>query len=201
MPHSKHATRSVLRRKGRSATPSKRRSTCSIAAKRATALGNPPVFTDHGVMLKETRPDFVVALGRHRDMAATAHHLLDAGVPFVMTKTGQEAWNVLQRAQKKAQDDGTDIADQIALVLTDLEMPEMDGFTLTRRIKADDRPDTTLRDIAESMPALGGKQLWIPPRPGGRAGRWAKLLMSGGPVTIYSPWHRSRSAGHRFDGA
>jgi two-component system, chemotaxis family, chemotaxis protein CheV len=59
------------------------------------------------------------------------------GVPFVMTKTGQEAWNVLQRAQKKAQDDGTDIADQIALVLTDLEMPEMDGFTLTRRIKAD----------------------------------------------------------------
>jgi two-component system chemotaxis response regulator CheV len=59
------------------------------------------------------------------------------GVPFVMTKTGQEAWNVLQSAQKKAQADGTDIADQIALVLTDLEMPEMDGFTLTRRIKAD----------------------------------------------------------------
>jgi two-component system, chemotaxis family, chemotaxis protein CheV len=54
-----------------------------------------------------------------------------------MTKTGQEAWNVLQSAQKKAQADGTDIADQIALVLTDLEMPEMDGFTLTRRIKAD----------------------------------------------------------------
>jgi len=65
----------------------------------------------------------------------------------------------------------------------------------TRPIKADDRPDTTLRDVAESMPALGGKQLWIAPRPGGRAGRWANLMMSGGPVTIYSPWHRSRS-GH-----
>jgi two-component system chemotaxis response regulator CheV len=59
------------------------------------------------------------------------------GVPFVMTKTGQEAWNVLQSAQKKAQADGTEVSDQIALVLTDLEMPEMDGFTLTRRIKAD----------------------------------------------------------------
>ncbi|SAL12339.1 CheW protein [Caballeronia terrestris] len=59
------------------------------------------------------------------------------GVPFVMTKTGQEAWHVLQTAQRKAQADGTDIGDQIALVLTDLEMPEMDGFTLTRRIKAD----------------------------------------------------------------
>jgi two-component system chemotaxis response regulator CheV len=59
------------------------------------------------------------------------------GVPFVMTKTGQEAWNVLQSAQKKAEADGTAVSDQIALVLTDLEMPEMDGFTLTRRIKAD----------------------------------------------------------------
>jgi two-component system chemotaxis response regulator CheV len=59
------------------------------------------------------------------------------GVPFVMTKTGQEAWHVLQTAQRKAQAEGTDIGDQIALVLTDLEMPEMDGFTLTRRIKAD----------------------------------------------------------------
>jgi two-component system chemotaxis response regulator CheV len=29
------------------------------------------------------------------------------------------------------------ITDKIALVLTDLEMPEMDGFTLTRKIKSD----------------------------------------------------------------
>lgn len=54
-----------------------------------------------------------------------------------MTKTGQEAWDVLESAMKKAQKDGTEVADQIALVLTDLEMPEMDGFTLTRRIKSE----------------------------------------------------------------
>ena len=29
--------------------------------------------------------------------------------------------------------------DRVALVLTDLEMPEMDGFTLTRNIKQDKR--------------------------------------------------------------
>jgi two-component system chemotaxis response regulator CheV len=34
---------------------------------------------------------------------------------------------------------GRSIHDEVALVLTDLEMPEMDGFTLTRRIKADSR--------------------------------------------------------------
>lgn len=31
------------------------------------------------------------------------------------------------------------MADKVALVLTDLEMPEMDGFTLTRNIKQDAR--------------------------------------------------------------
>ena len=34
---------------------------------------------------------------------------------------------------------GATVRDEIALVLTDLEMPEMDGFTLTRKIKADAR--------------------------------------------------------------
>lgn len=59
------------------------------------------------------------------------------GVPFIMTKTGQEAWDVLESLQRKSETDGTKVSDQIAMVLTDLEMPEMDGFTLTRRIKAD----------------------------------------------------------------
>jgi two-component system chemotaxis response regulator CheV len=58
------------------------------------------------------------------------------GVAFIMTKSGQEAWNVLEDLQRKAEGQGRSASDEIALVLTDLEMPEMDGFTLTRRIKA-----------------------------------------------------------------
>ena len=58
------------------------------------------------------------------------------GVSFIMTKTGQEAWDVLESIQRKAESEGRRAQDDIALVLTDLEMPEMDGFTLTRRIKA-----------------------------------------------------------------
>jgi Transposase DNA-binding len=61
-------------------------------------------------------------------------------------------------------------------------------------VTSDHRPKTTLKQIARSLPALGGKQLWIGPR-GGREGRWANCLVSGGAVTIYSPWHRSRT-GH-----
>ncbi len=50
------------------------------------------------------------------------------GVPYIMVKTGQEAWDFLQTT-----------TEQIAVVLTDLEMPEMDGFTLTKLIKQDPR--------------------------------------------------------------
>ncbi len=61
------------------------------------------------------------------------------GIPFVMVKTGLEAWNKIQSMSDAAVAEGKTIQDKVAMVLTDLEMPEMDGFTLTRNIKSDDR--------------------------------------------------------------
>lgn len=61
------------------------------------------------------------------------------GTPFVMTKTGKEAWERLQTIENEARAEGKTAQDKVALVLTDLEMPEMDGFTLTRNIKQDQR--------------------------------------------------------------
>ncbi len=61
------------------------------------------------------------------------------GADFVMTKTGQEAWDRLQTIESEAQAEGKTALDRVALVLTDLEMPVMDGFTLTRNIKQDPR--------------------------------------------------------------
>jgi predicted dehydrogenase len=58
----------------------------ALARKRAAEVGNPPTFTDYHQMLGETRPDFVLALGRHRQMAKIAHDLLDRGLPFMMEK-------------------------------------------------------------------------------------------------------------------
>ena len=58
----------------------------AVAARRARELGGPPVFTDYREMLAKTKPDFVVALGRHSGMAETAHYLLDHGYPFLMEK-------------------------------------------------------------------------------------------------------------------
>ena len=61
------------------------------------------------------------------------------GLPYIMCKTGKEAWDQLQAISDKAEANGKTVSDKIALVLTDLEMPEMDGFTLTRNIKQDPR--------------------------------------------------------------
>ena len=59
------------------------------------------------------------------------------GVPYIMTKSGKEAWDKLQEISRDARAQGQMVKDRVALVLTDVEMPEMDGFTLTRYIKAD----------------------------------------------------------------
>jgi predicted dehydrogenase len=61
-------------------------SDAGLVARRAAEVGSPPTFTDYGKMLATTRPDFVVALGRHRQMAGIAHDLLDRGYPFLMEK-------------------------------------------------------------------------------------------------------------------
>ncbi|UVW27112.1 chemotaxis protein [Massilia sp. H6] len=61
------------------------------------------------------------------------------GLPFIMTKSGKEAWDQLNAIAAVAEAEGTTVHDKVALVLTDLEMPEMDGFTLTRNIKKSGR--------------------------------------------------------------
>ncbi|CNH98645.1 chemotaxis protein [Yersinia pekkanenii] len=59
-------------------------------------------------------------------------------IPAVMHITGLAAWNKIKQMAEEARAEGKPISDKIAFVLTDLEMPEMDGFTLTLNIKRDE---------------------------------------------------------------
>jgi len=59
-------------------------------------------------------------------------------LPFMGAKTGKEAWEHLKRMAQEARSAGVPIREKVAALLTDLEMPEMDGFTLTRQMKEDD---------------------------------------------------------------
>jgi len=75
----------------------------ALVESRAAQLGAPPAFTDYREMLAKTRPDFVIALGRHADMAGIAHCLLDEGYPFLIEKpAGLNAQEVLSVADKAA---------------------------------------------------------------------------------------------------
>jgi len=78
------------------------------------------------------------------DDSVVARNLIEQGLqamnaPFVMTKSGKEAWDKLNSIAEGCKAEGIAIEDRVALMLTDLEMPEMDGFTLTRKIKQDPR--------------------------------------------------------------
>ena len=78
-------------------------SDAGLVAKRAAEVGNPQTFTDYQKMLAATRPDFVLALGRHRQMAAIANDLIDGGYPFLMEKPmGISAAEVEAVAKKAA---------------------------------------------------------------------------------------------------
>jgi two-component system chemotaxis response regulator CheV len=61
------------------------------------------------------------------------------GLPYIITRSGKEAWDQLGAIAAAAEAEGKSVYDKVALLVTDLEMPEMDGFTLTRNIKKSQR--------------------------------------------------------------
>jgi two-component system, chemotaxis family, chemotaxis protein CheV len=61
------------------------------------------------------------------------------GLSYVQATTGREAWEYLNAAADKAAAEGRRVQDAIHLILTDIEMPEMDGFTLTKHVSSDQR--------------------------------------------------------------
>jgi len=57
----------------------------AIAAKWAGEYKSTP-YTDYRVMIEKTKPEFVIALGRHVAMPAEFRFLVDTGIPFLMEK-------------------------------------------------------------------------------------------------------------------
>ncbi len=78
----------------------------------------------------------------------------NAGYPVVDAEDGQIAWDYLQEH-----------SDELMLVVTDLEMPNMDGFELTKNIKADQRfaalPVIALTSLASDEHVAKGKEVGI----------------------------------------
>lgn len=71
-----------------------------------------------------------------KQITTTLEHM---GVKYIQNINGAEAWQALDKMATHCEEAGTNIRDEIQLVLTDVEMPEMDGYVLTQKIKADPR--------------------------------------------------------------
>jgi two-component system chemotaxis response regulator CheV len=63
------------------------------------------------------------------------------GVKHIQANSGREAWDRLKTMADSAQSTGVSLHEQIQVILTDAEMPEMDGYVLTQHIKSDHRFD------------------------------------------------------------
>lgn len=66
----------------------------------------------------------------------TLNHM---GVNYLSTANGSEAWEKLKEIADRASASKKSVKEYIQIVLTDVEMPEMDGYVLTKKIKEDAR--------------------------------------------------------------
>ena len=80
-------------------------------------------------------------------------------VKYVAAMNGQEAWSELQKVAAYAETSGQKITDLVSLVLTDVEMPEMDGYILTKKIKTDPRFAGVPVIMHSSLSGMSNQQL------------------------------------------
>jgi len=78
---------------------------------------------------------------------------------YIETINGKEAWAKLQELAGQAEIKGVDVSTLVPIVLTDVEMPEMDGYVLTRKIRADERFRNVKVVMHSSLSAETNKQM------------------------------------------
>ena len=81
------------------------------------------------------------------------------GVKHIGAVNGRAAWDELQRIATLAASAGKPVKDYVQLVLTDVEMPEMDGYLLTKNIKSDARFNGIPVIMHSSLSSMSNQQL------------------------------------------
>jgi two-component system chemotaxis response regulator CheV len=87
--------------------------------------------------------------------------LRGAGYTVIEAENGAIAWDMIQSTVKKCELDGSGFMSHIRMLITDVEMPQMDGLHLTSLV----RKEELLRDlpvaIFSSLASEDNKRKWI----------------------------------------
>jgi two-component system chemotaxis response regulator CheV len=81
------------------------------------------------------------------------------GIRGLMAMNGRQAWDELLKIADYAESAGRSVKDHVQLVLTDVEMPEMDGYILTKSIKSDPRFNGVPVIMHSSLSSMSNQQL------------------------------------------
>ena len=94
-----------------------------------------PESVSRAIKAKDARVLLVDDSPMARNMISA--NLTEAGFIVHTEKNGDKAWRYLLSLKKEAAREDTSVSHYVDLVITDIEMPSMDGHTLTRSIKSD----------------------------------------------------------------
>jgi two-component system chemotaxis response regulator CheV len=81
------------------------------------------------------------------------------GIRGISAINGHMAWEELQKIAAYAESTGRKVKDMVQLILTDVEMPEMDGYILTKTIKSDQRFAGIPVIMHSSLSSMSNQQL------------------------------------------
>ncbi|MFN2354796.1 MAG: chemotaxis protein CheW [Desulfopila sp.] len=112
-----------------------------------------PVF-EAGVQTDQAPPTLLIAEDSNFFRNQVKGYMTEAGYDVLEAEDGQIAWDLLNER-----------SDDITMLLTDIEMPNMDGFQLTEKIKNDSRyaalPVIALTTLAGEEDVARGKAVGI----------------------------------------
>jgi two-component system chemotaxis response regulator CheV len=81
------------------------------------------------------------------------------GIVYTSEVNGVDAWQELQKMADQTEESGTQVNEIVDCVITEIEMPGMDGYVLTKNIKSDSRFDGVPVIMHSSLSAKNNQNL------------------------------------------